>query len=299
MILCNEIGSGRFHLGFSRQGGGIMASGNPKTREHYDQLGWKRNPESGQLVDLDEFGVKEDGPIRREAHSRLLKRIEAKLSSVGRPLKLLECGCGGNPAINLLHQGDRYTGVDFSSSGLAEADKSLRSWGGTYELQEADICQLPFSDAQFDAVYSAHVLYHIDDPNAQAKALDQIVRVLRPGGMAVLHLANPYPLLFPIRLGKRLVAGAPLMEGVAKRLLQKGPLPYRPMSIGWYTRRLQPCGTIEVVTGGIPSTWFNQKVTEYRYPSKLLWQAIGTMDAKIPGLAANLGNYFLLFFRKS
>ncbi len=49
----------------------------------------------------------------------------------------------------------------------------------------------------------------------------------------------------------------------------------------------------------MPSTWFNRTVTEYRYPSKVLWQAIGTLDAATPRLAANFGNYFLLFFTKS
>ena len=159
-----------------------MASGNPKTREHYDHTGWKRDPDTHQLVDIKDFGVKEDGPIRKEMWRRLLERIEATFRSIGSPLNLLECGCGGNPAIHLLHDGDQYTGVDFSSTGLVEADKSLRSWGGTYHLQEADICRLPFADGQFDAVYSAHVLYHIDNPEAQARALEEIARVLRLEG---------------------------------------------------------------------------------------------------------------------
>ena len=97
----------------------------------------------------------------------------------------------------------------------------------------------------------------------------------------------------------RLVAGAPGLGRVAERLRKKGPVPYRPMRIGWYKRRLRPYGTVDVVTGGIPSTWFNQRIPEYRYPSKVLWQAIDNLDAVTPRLAANLGNYFLLFFRKS
>ena len=276
-----------------------MASGNPKTREHYDHIGWKRDPDNGQLVDISAFGIREDGPIRKEMWGRFLERIETKLRSIGSPLNILECGCGGNPAIRLLRDGDRYTGVDFSSTGLVEAAKSLESWGGTYHLREADICQLPFADREFDAVYSTHVLYHIDTPEAQAKALVEIARVLRQGGVAVLHLANPYPLFFPIRLGMRLVAGAPGLGRVVERLRKKGPVPYRPMSIGWYKRRLRPYGTVEVVTGGMPSVWFNQRVSEYRYPSKALWQAIDTLDAITPHLAATFGNYFLLFFVKS
>ena len=277
----------------------IMASGNPKTREHYDRAGWKRDPDDGELVDIREYGVIEDGPIRKEIWGRHLERIHTKLRSISGPLKLLDCGCGGNPAIHLLRDGDRYTGVDFSSTGLVEAEKSLQSWGGAYDLQRVDICRLPFADGEFDAAWSAHVLYHIDNPEGQAKALDEIARVLRPGGIAILHLANPYPFFFPIRSGMRAVAGVPALRRIGERIRGKGPVPYRPMSIRWYAKRLRQYGTVEVLTGGIASTWFNRNVTEYRYPSKLLWKAINGLDAATPRLAAWCGNYILLCFTKS
>jgi ubiquinone/menaquinone biosynthesis C-methylase UbiE len=188
--------------------------------------------------------------------------------------------------------------VDFSTTGLAEADKALRAWGGTYQLEKADICRLQFADAEFDAVYSSHVLYHIDSEASQAAALKEMARVLRPGGVAVLHLSNPRPLLFPIRTGMRLVADTPVLRSLVNGIRKKGPVPYRPMKISWYRRELLQHGTVEVVTGGIPSTWFNRNVTEYRYPSKVLWQAIRSLETHAPRMSATLGNYFLLFFRK-
>ena len=57
----------------------------------------------------------------------------------------------------------------------------------------------------FDAVYSAHMIYHIDDIKAQEMALSDLMRVVRPGGIVVLITANPRPLLFPIRFLKRVV----------------------------------------------------------------------------------------------
>lgn len=276
-----------------------MPTGNPQTREYYDRVGWKRGSDDAQLKDLDVFGVKEDGPIRREVHQRHMDRIQDALRSAGDSLNLLECGCGGNPEVWLLRDGDRYTGVDFSATGLVEADKALAAWGGTYRLQEADICRLPFSDGEFDAVYCSHVLYHIDSAAGQAAALEEIARVVRRGGVAVLHLTNPRPLLFPIRLVMRLVADTPVLRSLANRLRKKAPIPFRPMRIGWYQRELRRHGTVEVVTGGIPSTWFGQNVTEYRYPTKILWQAVRALDAHAPRLSATLGNYFLLIFRKT
>jgi ubiquinone/menaquinone biosynthesis C-methylase UbiE len=276
-----------------------MPSGNPETREYYDRVGWRRDQKSNRLEDLNLFGVKEDGPIRQELHTRHLQRIQSALRSAGETLNLLECGCGGNPAVQLLRDGDRYTGVDFSSTGLVEAEKTLGTWGGQFRLQQADVCQLPFSDGEFDAVYSAHVLYHIDDPVAQAAALEEMSRVLRPGGVAVLQLTNPRPLLFPVRFGMRLIADMPVLSTISNRLRKKGVLPYRPMTIGWYRKQLSRHGAVEVLTGGMPSIWFNQRVTEYRYPSKLLWQGIRRLETHAPRPSAYLGNYFLLIFRKS
>lgn len=47
----------------------------------------------------------------------------------------------------------------------------------------ADIRQLPFSDGSYDLVYCSHVLEHIREDR---KAVAEIQRVLRPGGLAML-----------------------------------------------------------------------------------------------------------------
>ncbi|MEM8930890.1 MAG: methyltransferase domain-containing protein [Acidobacteriota bacterium] len=46
-----------------------------------------------------------------------------------------------------------------------------------------DLTRLPFSDARFDLVVASHVLEHIVDDR---RAIDEIRRVLRPGGTAIL-----------------------------------------------------------------------------------------------------------------
>ncbi len=50
---------------------------------------------------------------------------------------------------------------------------------------KADICDLPFEDNKFDMVLCNHVLEHI--PNDQ-KAMQELYRVLKPGGMAILQI---------------------------------------------------------------------------------------------------------------
>ena len=50
---------------------------------------------------------------------------------------------------------------------------------------KADICNLPFADNQFDTILCNHVLEHI--PN-DTKAMQELFRVLKPGGMAILQI---------------------------------------------------------------------------------------------------------------
>ncbi len=50
---------------------------------------------------------------------------------------------------------------------------------------KADICQLPFADNSYDIIFCNHVLEHIPDDK---KAMQELYRVLKPGGMAILQI---------------------------------------------------------------------------------------------------------------
>lgn len=50
---------------------------------------------------------------------------------------------------------------------------------------KADICNLPFRDNSYDVILCNHVLEHI--PN-DTKAMEELYRVLKPGGMAILQI---------------------------------------------------------------------------------------------------------------
>ena len=50
---------------------------------------------------------------------------------------------------------------------------------------KADICNLPFNDNQYDVILCNHVLEHIPD---DTKAMKELYRVLKPGGMAILQI---------------------------------------------------------------------------------------------------------------
>lgn len=50
---------------------------------------------------------------------------------------------------------------------------------------KADICNLPFEDNKYDIIFCNHVLEHIPD---DTKAMQELYRVLKPGGMAILQI---------------------------------------------------------------------------------------------------------------
>jgi ubiquinone/menaquinone biosynthesis C-methylase UbiE len=78
----------------------------------------------------------------------------------------------------------RRRGADAVSVDLARA-KMLRGRGltGSPALVEADALRLPFADGSFDAVMSICAIEHFDDGE---RALDEMARVLRPGGELVM-----------------------------------------------------------------------------------------------------------------
>lgn len=93
---------------------------------------------------------------------------------------VLEVGCGdGNVWRENLHRippGWRLTLTDFSS-GMVEAARAVL--GDRAEYAVADVQELPFADASFDAVIANHMLFHVED---RRRALGETARVLRPGG---------------------------------------------------------------------------------------------------------------------
>ncbi len=264
-------------------------SGSKKTQRFYDEQGWTEG--DGRLVDLDLFGTKEDGPIRVEIHSAVVKRTHDAIARAGSQIDLLECGCGGSPQISLLDLCKSYTGVDFSESGLQHAARKLSGTSVDFELQKADVCDLRFEDDQFDAVYSARMIYHIPDPDGQAEAVAEMIRVARPGGVIVIITANPFPLLFPERFIKRLIAISPIVGPLANKLRPPPPLPYQPMSLRWFRRQVAGKGSIEMVSNGVPSTAFNQRVSEFTTIGRLRWKAVRWIELKHPKAAVPLGNY--------
>lgn len=270
--------------------------GDKRVKTFYDEKGWQES--YGSSTDGVLFGAREDGPIRIELGALHQYRIKAALTKAGNGIKFLECGCGGAPETAFLDLCSEYTGTDFSQTGLDLAKTKLDSATIPYNLILADVCSLPFDDSSFDAVYCAHLIYHITDRAAQETALAELLRVTKDGGIVVVISANPYPLMFPITAIKRIVAALPLIGTIIDQLREAPPLPYNPMPIGWFKRKLTHAGDLELLTYALPSIYFNQNITEFRGVGRMMWMLVRWCDFNYPKLSAYLGNYILISVQK-
>jgi ubiquinone/menaquinone biosynthesis C-methylase UbiE len=103
--------------------------------------------------------------------------------SLTRGEEVLLVGVGTGPDLPLLGDGIHATGIDLSQAMLTRAESKLPVKGWEIELRQANAEDLPFSDCQFDAAALFLILSVVGNPE---KALGEAIRVLRPGGRAVV-----------------------------------------------------------------------------------------------------------------
>ncbi|TNE43835.1 MAG: methyltransferase domain-containing protein [Deltaproteobacteria bacterium] len=100
---------------------------------------------------------------------------------------VLEVGCGvGYDVFNLARivgPEGHVTGVDLSETLLSKAREQAATGSLPCSFEQASIESLPFEDHTFDACRIDRVLIHVPDP---AQALEEVLRVLRPGGVLVV-----------------------------------------------------------------------------------------------------------------
>lgn len=155
------------------------------------------------------------------------KRTLIELAGVRRDEYVLDLACGtGDIAFAAAAKGARVVGLDLTHRMLQLASRKP----GSVSFLTGDMTRLPFRPARFDLVTTGYGLRNVPDLDA---AIDEIARVLRPGGRLLsLDFNRPEPAL---------VRGAYLwyltmVGGALGWLLHRDPDTYRyiPASIRRY-----------------------------------------------------------------
>jgi ubiquinone/menaquinone biosynthesis C-methylase UbiE len=93
-------------------------------------------------------------------------------------------------------QGARAYGVDISEPTVRQARAAFDAGPGALRGTVGDVRDLPFRDASFDAIYSMGTIEHF---NETERAVHEMVRVLKPGGRAIVGVPNRHdPFLRPL-----------------------------------------------------------------------------------------------------
>ncbi len=125
---------------------------------------------------------------------------------VGPGDRLLDLGCGGGRhAFEAYRRGAEVVAFDADHGELTQVASLTAAMAEAGEVPPAaraavtrgDATAMPFADASFDRVIAAEVLEHIP---ADQRAMDEIARVLRPGGLAAITV----PAWLPERICWRL-----------------------------------------------------------------------------------------------
>jgi ubiquinone/menaquinone biosynthesis C-methylase UbiE len=135
---------------------------------------------------LGRFGASHDFFTRHKA--RLIARLLAGQGRDPAAMDLLDVGCGIGQIHDLIGPTFRsVTGVDVSSASIEQAQARYPD----YRYLAHDGGRLPFPDAAFDMTMAICVFHHVPPAQWQALAADML-RVLRPGGLALVIEHNPW-----------------------------------------------------------------------------------------------------------
>lgn len=158
---------------------GVQNAEKVGVQRFYDEVGWVRDDQD-QYYDSKVFTATSENAQR---YVNACNRRTA--SKLGHGKYLLDAASGPVPPllVPLSRNYVKRVCVDFSVRALREAKRNLPPSHGIFVL--GDLTRLPFAEGAMDDVISLHTLYHLP-AEQQTSAVDELVRVVRPGGCAII-----------------------------------------------------------------------------------------------------------------
>jgi ubiquinone/menaquinone biosynthesis C-methylase UbiE len=210
----------------------------------------------------------------------LLDDLEVGLTErYGAGRDVLECGCGTGLLLERIARFARAAkGIDLSPGMLEKAkERGL-------DVAVGSVTALPFPDASFDVTCSFKVLAHVPEIG---KALAEMARVTRPGGVVLAEFYNPWSIR---ALAKRVGGPGKISDATRESAV------YTRMDAPWVIPRLLPPGMrVEAARGVriLTPAAFAMRVPGLR---EVLW----TLEHKLADTrAAVFGGFYVAVIRKA
>lgn len=170
-------------------------------------------------------------------------------------ISLLDAGCGGGRnLIYFLRHAFEVFGIDSTPQTIEQIRAlaaSLAPRLPAQNFQVADVAALPFADAQFELVISSAVLHFARDVQHFDQMLDEMWRVLKPGGMLFARLASSIGIEAQVR--PRGNGWFALPDGTERFLVNEAMLIAAQQRLN--ARPLEPLKTTNVANLRCMTTW--------------------------------------------
>lgn len=127
---------------------------------------------------------------RRPKAEKLARLLGGQEALRGR--RILDVGCGSGHIAAALAE---LAGPEGAVFGVDLRDQRVVREG--FEFRQVDGTTLPFEDESLDVVVSNHVIEHVGEEPDQLRHLQEIRRVLRPGGRCYLAVPSRFVLIEP------------------------------------------------------------------------------------------------------
>lgn len=105
---------------------------------------------------------------------------------------VLDVACGeGRHILGLARRGYRCTGQDYTPERVKIAKTKAEHEGVSIKLSQGDATRLDYEN-EFDAVIALYILFLLPNDDDVLKCLQQIHRALKPEGILICNIGNPF-----------------------------------------------------------------------------------------------------------
>ncbi len=251
-------------------------------RDFYDNYGWSKGGE-------DEL-YRQFRPAYWPYHERTVARTLGCFA--GRKGSLLLVGGGDLPQshVDLASRFDAVTCIDISEVALSITQRKLPN----AERVLGSICDAPLATGAYDAVFCAHVVYHIDSIQ-QERAVREMIRVTKPGGRIVIIYNNP---------GSPLRFAAAFVRQVRRRLAPRpaakpGPVLYfSPHRLNWWRRFKDAC-SLSMLPWDILGSGDEKSLIPTDGAARAFYRAAAWVESQAPSMSVYFWQYPIIILDRN